>query len=452
MKPLQLRAGSLSFVEVLAASMALIGMSMTPVLIAPYVFGAAGNATWLAYVFAGVMLLLVAVNLNQFARRSTSAGSMFVYAAKELGPALGAMMGFGLIWSYVFVGAANFGAQALFLGNIIGALNLRVPTVETALVAMVALGAICWLLSVRDIALSTIVMLVLESISVAIICVIIVIVLVRHPHVDAAQLHLNGVSKAGIGIGIATAIFSFVGFESATAFGAEAKNPLKNIPRAVIWSVIIASIFFVFALYAEILGLRGSKPPLDQLSAPLWSLADALNVSYLKVPITIGAICSSFSVALACVNTGARVALPMAQDGLLPRQLGAIHPRFATPYIALALTIVTMFLIAVGMFAMRVRPIDIFNFCGVLSALSFIFVYLLIAVAASMYLHRVGELRPIDVGVSALTCLFLTGASVTLFYPTPAPPDNLFPYLFGIYLIACYVIYLASRRVSLGET
>ncbi|MDE2481115.1 MAG: APC family permease [bacterium] len=439
----QLRSGSLSFVEVLAASVALIGLSMTPVLIAPYMFGAAGYGSWLAYVFGGVMLLLVAMNLNHFARRATGAGSMFLYAAEELGPAVGTLSGWSLVWAYVFVGASQFGAQALFIGLLASAFGASVP----ALVVMVGLGVVCWLLAVRDVALSTIIMLVLETISVAIICTLVGIVLFKHgPHLDLAQLHLEGASHASIGLGIATAIFSFVGFESATAFGDEARNPLVTIPRAVIWSVIIAGAFFVLVMYTEILGLHGSKPPLDQMSAPLWNLADAFQAGYLKIPITIGAICSSFSVALACVNTAARIVLPMAQSRLLPRGLAAIHPRFRTPHVALAWTVAVMFAIGVGMYALHVAPIDIFNYCGTLSSLSFIAVYLLISVAAPKYLRRIGELRVVDTIVAALSCLFLAAAAITLFYPVPSAPTNWFPYLFLVYLAVGLVLYRVSLR------
>jgi amino acid transporter len=440
-EPSHLRTGSLSFVEVLAAALALIGLSMTPVLIAPYMYGAAGNGSWLAYAFAAVMLLLVAVNLNHFAKRGTGSGSMFLYAAKELGPALGTLAGWSLIWAYVFVGAANFGAQALFIGSIGSALGVAVP----ALFVMALLGVVCWLLAVRDIALSTIVMLVLESISVAIICVLIGVVLFKHGAIDLAQIRLEGVGKASIGLGIATAVFSFVGFESATAFGDEAKNPLRNIPRAVVWSVIIASAFFILAMYAEILGLRGSKPPFDQLTAPLATLADLMSVGYLKVPITIGAICSSFSVALACVNTCARIALPMAQQRILPKALAAIHPRFETPHVALGVTVVVMFAIGLVMFLARVAPIDIFNYCGTLSSLSFIAVYLLISIAAPKYLKRIGELRFVDSIVAVASTLCLIGAAATLFYPVPPPPTNLFPYLFLAYLAAGLVLFYATR-------
>ncbi len=443
----RLRAGSLSFVEVLAASLALIGLSMTPVLIAPYMYGAAGNASWAAYVFAAVMLLLVAVNLNHFAKRATGSGSMFLYAAKELGPAAGTLAGWSLVWAYLFVGAAQFGAQPLFIGQLAHALGIPIP----AFAVMVGLGIVCWLLAVRDVALSTVVMLVLETISVAIICILIVTVFVKHGVVDVAQLRFEGVGRASIGLGIATAIFSFVGFESATAFGDEARNALKTIPRAVIWSVLIAATFFVFSMYAEILGLRGSKPPLDQLSMPLWNLADVLNTGYLKIPIAIGAICSSFSVALACVNTSARIILPMSEDGLLPKVFASVHPRFRTPHVALGTVVVVMFVIGVAMFRGGVAPIDIFNFCGTLSSLSFIAVYLIISIAAPKLLKRIGELKPIHVVASVASCAFLLAGAVTLFYPMPPAPTNVFPYLFLLYLIVGLVLYAMTRRKTVGE-
>ena len=84
-EPAVLRPASLNFIEILAASIALIGLSMTPVLVAPLMYASAGNASWLAYAFGGVMLFFVALNLNQFTRRSASVGSMYGYAATHLG-------------------------------------------------------------------------------------------------------------------------------------------------------------------------------------------------------------------------------------------------------------------------------------------------------------------------------------------------------------------------------
>ncbi|HEV3154356.1 MAG TPA: APC family permease [Candidatus Baltobacteraceae bacterium] len=441
-----LRSDSLAFPEVLAASVALIGPSMTPVLIAPYMYASAGNASWLAYVFGGVMLLFVALNLNQFARRSSGAGSMYEYASANLGPTMGALAGWVLIWAYIFVGASQFGAMTLFVQNLLGLHGWHVPD----LLIFAAAALVWWYFAYRDIQLSTIVMLALEAISVSIISILVFLVLFRHgPHVDPAQVHLQGLTVSQIGPGIAFAIFSFVGFESATAFGEEAKRPLVTIPRAVLASVVLASIFFILCIYAEIAGLRHSKTPLDQLSAPLWTLADLYGAGYFKIPIGIGAIFSSFSVALACVTTGARIILPMARKGLFPAGATRIQERFATPYVAVAVFVAAMLIVALSMYAARVTPINIFNYCGTLSSFGFIVIYAFIAIAAPRFLRRIGDHRARDYTIAALALLFLFVPAATLFYPVPPPPTNAFAYIFVAYLAVGWAYFAVRRRAKL---
>ena len=69
-----LRKDCLGFSGITAMAIALISPTMTAALIVPLMYSNAGNASWLAYLFGTVMLLFVALNLNQFAKRSTSAG------------------------------------------------------------------------------------------------------------------------------------------------------------------------------------------------------------------------------------------------------------------------------------------------------------------------------------------------------------------------------------------
>ena len=440
----RLRSNSLSFPEVLATSVGLIGLSMTPVLVAPYTFASAGNGSWLAYLFGAVMLLFVALNLNQFAKRSAGAGSMYEYATANLGRLSGALAGWTLIWAYAFVGASQFGAQALFWDNLAQLFAWHVPP----LLIFAGLAALLWIASYRDIQFSTILMLTLEGISVVIISVILGIILVRGgPHIDAPQLHLQGVQFSALaGLGVATAIFSFVGFECATAFGEEARNPLVTIPRAVVGSVIIAGIFFIVTLYAETLGLRGSDTTLDKLSAPLWTLADLYHVGFFKIPIAIGAIFSSFGVALACVTSCARIILAMTRKELFPPVAASIQPRFATPYVAVAVSLGAMIVIGLGMFAARVTPINVFNYCGTLSAFGFILIYAMIAVAAPRFLRRIGDHRASDYIIAALALLFLFVPAIALFYPPPAPPTNAFAYIFVAYMVAGWVWFGLVRQ------
>ncbi len=85
----RLRPHALGFPPLLAQSVALISPTMTAVLIIALAFADAGQGTWAAYLFGTIMLLFVVLGLNQFARRSATAGSMYAYTAKGLGPAAG---------------------------------------------------------------------------------------------------------------------------------------------------------------------------------------------------------------------------------------------------------------------------------------------------------------------------------------------------------------------------
>src|SRR5260370_37205106 len=94
-----LRKDCLGFSGIPAMAMALISPTMTAALIVPLMYSNAGNASWLAYLFGTVMLLFVALNLNQFAKRSTSAGSMYGYSVMGLGTTTGNIAGWCLIWA-----------------------------------------------------------------------------------------------------------------------------------------------------------------------------------------------------------------------------------------------------------------------------------------------------------------------------------------------------------------
>lgn len=446
-EPAQLRSGSLSFIEVLATSVALIGPSMTPVLIAPFMFSNAGEGTWLAYVFGGVMLTFVALNINQFARRSTGAGSMYEYAAQNLGPRAGALAGWILLWSYVFVAAAVLGAMALFVELLLGSVGIH-PSLWLHVATVAVVATVCWQAAYRGVQVSAIVMLVLEAISVSIILGLIFTVLHKGGWtIDPSQLHVSG-GVPNWGLAIATAVFSLVGFESATAFGAEASRPLIAIPRAVIWSVVLASLFFILTTYAEILGFAHAGKSLAAADSPLGDLALLFHVGYLQIPITIGAFCSAFSVCLACVTASGRILYAMAGARLFPPRFARVEPRHGTPHVAVsAIVIVTLAIALVALF-LGVHPIDVFNDCGTLSSFGFIVIYALISIAALLYVRRIGELRAIDAAVAVVAVLLLIVPAITLIYPIPGPPQRWYAYYFVAYLIVGWIWFGRARRLA----
>src|SRR6202044_3632917 len=101
--------------------------------------------------------------------------------------------------------------------------------------------------------------------SVACILVVLLLVLWKNgPHLDWPQLRLQGSSISSIRLGLVLAIFSFVGFESATALGHEAREPLRTIPRAVLQCAVGAGAFFVLAAYTEVLAFSKAGLALDK--------------------------------------------------------------------------------------------------------------------------------------------------------------------------------------------
>lgn len=429
----QLRANTLGFPELLAQSIALISPTMTAVLIIPLTFSFAGASTWLAYFFATIMLLFVVFSLNQFARRSTAAGSMYAYAGRGLGAVGGVVSGWTLIWSYNFIAIAGLNGFAIFSAQFLAALGFTGTLPPIVFYAVSAIA--CLILAYKDIRLSSILMLVLEGLSVLCILVLAIIVLFAHGFtVDTAQVTLKGITPSGMSLAVVACIFSLVGFESATALGSEAKKPLKTIPLAVIWSLILTGLFFVIMSYVEVAGTRGYSTTLDQIAAPLNVLSDLFHVSYFKIPLSLGAMISFFSLTLSCLNAGARIIFPMAQHGVFPKSLGKVHKTNKTPHVALIVYIVIIFLIP-AVISLKVDPLSIFNDVGVLAAFGFLLAYFLTAIAAPVYLAKKKELKPLNIVVAALAVVCLLVPTVGSFYPLPPYPVNLFPYIFLAYMV-----------------
>jgi len=381
----------------------------------------------------------VALNLNHFARRSTSAGSMYAYTARGLGPTAGGVAGWCLIWAYLFIGIAGLTGFTNFANILLGMAHIHVPL--TFLFAACAL--IAWYISYKDIQVSTILMLILEGISVALILALTAVVLFKHgPPVDHAQLSLHGMKPSSLGLGVVIAIFSLVGFESATAFGEETKNPLKTIPRAVIWSLLATGLFFVLVSYMEVYGLRNDKTTLDQLAAPLNDLADLNGVGWLKVPVSLAAMISFFSLALSCINAGARILYPMGRHGIFHKAVGLSHDTHKTPHIAVS--------IMAGMYGAHGGVLDVFNWAGTYGAFGFLFSYFFITVAAPFYLKKEGTLTPSNIALAVVTVLFLLVPAVGSVYPVPPAPVNYFPYVFLAYFLVGLAWFLTLRKRSPG--
>jgi amino acid transporter len=443
--PGRLRTNALGFPALLGQSVALISPTMTAVLIIPLAFSSAGQGTWLAYLFGTVMLMFVVANLNQFARRSATAGSMYSYIGRGLGPGAGVFSGWTLMWSYFFIAVAGLTGFAVFAAQFVSAIGLS--TVVPPVVFFALSAAACWYVASKDIRLSSILTLALEGISMALILSLAAVVLFGHGfHVDTTQLRLKGVGFHGMSLAVVACIFSLVGFESATALGGEARNPLHNVPRAVVWSLLVAGVFFVFMGYIEVAGTAHYKTTLDQISAPLNVLSSIYGVGFYKIPLSLAAMVSFFSLSLSCINAGSRIIYPMGEHMILPKPLGRIHRVHATPHVAITCYAIGIFAFA-SLVEINSNPLTTFNDSGTLAAYGFLLAYFLTSVAAPVYLKKLGELRTRHVVIAVLSFLCLLVPTEGSVYPAPPSPLNLFPYIFlGYVVIGGLLLFTVSRR------
>ncbi|HUE37345.1 MAG TPA: APC family permease [Candidatus Acidoferrum sp.] len=431
----KLRPNCLNFTELLAQNIALISPTMTAALIVPLMFGTTGSISWLSYAVGAVLVLFVALSLNQFARRTTNSGSMYSYAMSGLGFTGGSMCGWCLLWAYLFIGLAGTTGFTVFATNLLQMVHVNMPPV---FLFFLCLGT-SFFLGYKDIVISTLTTLALEAFSITFIMVLAFIVLGHHHFaIDTSQFSLKGTSLLTLGMGAVVAIFSLVGFESSTAFGEEAINPLKTIPRSVIWSLVITATFFVFITYVEVQGTAGYSTTLDKIDSPLTVLSQMYGVPFLGPITSAGAMFSFFALASSCMNAGARVMFAMGRHEFFPVKTGIAHPKYGTPHVALTVMAIVMFsVVTICYFVLKANGfavVDEFNDAGTMGAFGFVGAYSLIVLAAPAFLKKRGELQAKHVVLCVVAMTLLLIPIIGSVWPIPAPPVNAFPYVFLGYL------------------
>jgi amino acid transporter len=446
--PSGLRADTLSPLETLAQSISTIAPTTTPTMTIPLVFALAGNGTWLAYLFATGAVLLMALCISRFARHSSCSGSLYTYATSSLPPAVSSIAGWALLLAYVATGASVTGGFINYANVLLVAtFGHTLPAAALAILCVGTATAIAY----RDVQISARLMLWIEASSVALIAIVLVLLLVHNGlHIDHSQLHLHAVSASGVRLGVVLALFSFVGFESATTLGAEAVNPLRTIPRAVIQSALFCGLFFILCAYLETLGMHTLHQNLGEATAPMSALAQLAGVSIFGKLIDLGALVSMFACTLACLTAAARVLLRMARNGLAHRVLGNTHRSNATPHTAVLLTGLLTALPVALLAARGVSSADIFGWMGSLAVYGFITTYGLAAVALPFYLRRNHHLTGGTLLLSIAATLAMLFALAGTLYPVPASPYNWLPYFYLAYIL-CGVAWFFFRTRSQTE-
>ncbi len=440
-----LRVHVLSPMETLAQAVSAIAPSTSAALTIPLVYALAGEGTCIAYVIAMLGMLLIALCIAVCARDSASPGSLFVYAASALPPFWAAVTAWSVCFAYLATAASVIGG---FVSFAVALLSPWAHAIPGAFLAAVAAGAAAWV-AYRDIQLSARTMLYIEATSVVLIAVVVAIVVARGgPHVDWAQFHLGHGSGSSVRLGVVLAVFSFVGFESATSLGAEAREPLKSIPLAVLWSTLLSGIFFVACAYGEVLGFRGLQPGLGESLAPMRTLAGQAGVGYLGPVIDVGVLISMFAATLAFVIALARMLMLMSRHGLVSRLLGTTNARHRTPAVGSLLVAALSFLPVGVLLARGASGAEVYGWMGSLAVFGYLTAYALVALATLLRRLQTGRLTAWVAVLAVVSIAAMLAVALGTLFPVPPAPYRYFPLVYAGFMFLAMAWHVASFRRS----
>ncbi len=389
------------------------------------------------------------LQLNVFASRIASPGALYVYVSEGLGPFAGIVTGWSLVIAYVFgvsICVTEMAITGVTFLNQIGGVEGNI--FSYTIISVFGLGIVWWFAH-RDIKLSTRVSLAIEGTTITLVTALIILYFTHKGSlVDHAQTDLKDVTFDQFRLGLVFAFLCFVGYESASALGTEARRPMVMIPRAMLACIAIVGVFFAVAGYGLVSAFHDIGTPLDKETAPLVTLSHFLGVGALGPILTVGIFTSFFACALAMMNGGARVLYALAHRGLFHISARKTHRKNETPHMAVGFVAITGLVISLTLTLSGVPMLDSMNYLGSILTFGFLFAYAMVAIAAPFYLKKRKELKIINILTSIVSVILIAIAMEGSLYPIPDWPSNILPYIFLALLAVGIGHFLYLRRTN----
>jgi APA family basic amino acid/polyamine antiporter len=372
----------------------------------------AGPAIILSFAIASLACACSALCYAELAAMIPVSGSAYTYGYATLGEIFGWIIGWDLILEYLVAAVlVATGWSAYFVNLLRSAVGISIPQSISAspwdknpgilnLPAVAIVLVITWLL-VRGIKESSRVNLTIVIVKVSI---ILFFILVAFRHVNKANWQpFMPFGFGGVMTAAAIVFLAYVGFDAVSTTAEEARNPQRDLPIGIMTSLVVATI-----LYILVAAIMTGVVPYGELGVadPIAKVLNTLKMPGASAIISFGAIAGITSVLLVLIMGQPRILFAMSRDGLLPRALARVHPRFKTPHVATWLTG------GVGAVAAALTPIDV---SSQLCSIGTLFAYIIVC-AGVIVLRRVradvhrpfkAPLAPFVPAVGILLCGYL---------------------------------------------
>lgn len=434
-----LREGVMSGPELAAQALASIAPSAVIAFTAAAIFLGAGNGTMYAFALATIVILCVGYIVSMFARRHPSAGSLYTYVSKGLGPTGAFAAGVALLIGSWGIAAGSLGGATSYFSDLLQLFGIPATGTVWLVILTILLGGLATFFTIIGIRMSARVSLVLEIISVFIITVLLITSLVwLGPDAwDPTQFSLEGVPFQGIAAGMVLGILGFVGFSSADALGREARNPKTAIPRAIMWSALFVGVLYVFSAYTQI-AVLGDE--LGEVASPLQAINDRIGMPGWFAPILVfGVAASFFAVVVAPLNVVGRIIYVMGKEGVAPERFGRTHETHLTPHRVLVVAGAAAIILDVILLIAGTHPMDIVVWVDTYGTYGYMVAYALVAIAGVVYTRRHGIPNGMVWLCAVVAVVAMAYVFVANVWPVPAFPFNVIPYIFLATMLAAFL-------------
>jgi APA family basic amino acid/polyamine antiporter len=195
------------------------------------------------------------------------------------------------------------------------------------------------------------------------ICIIVGVIILGFFYVDTSNwtpFMPNGFK--GVLAGVSAVFFAFIGFDAISTTAEECKNPQRDLPRGMIYSLVICTVLYILISLVLTGMVNYTQLKVDDPLAFVFEKIGMHKIGYL---ISVSAVVATTSVLLVFQLGQPRIWMSMSRDGLLPKKFAKVHPKFGTPTFA---TIVTGLFVGIPSLFMSVSTVTDLTSIGTLFA------------------------------------------------------------------------------------
>jgi amino acid transporter len=290
-----------------------------------------GGRTALAYVVTLLAMIFTALSYSFMVRRYPIAGSAYSYTSLSFGPGVGFLAGWSLLLDYLFLPMINYLVIGLFL-------NIAFPEVPAwvFVVSTIALVTVLNILGISSVSGMSNLIVIAQVVFVLVFLAMAGQSLFGAP-IDFTAPFIGDGTQPGLTplmAGAAVLCLSFLGFDAVSTLAEEARDPKRDIPRAIIITTLCAGVlFFVLSLMAQLVFPGSVFQDVDAAANEVMLKAGG---QFLAAFFTATYVAGAAGSALASQASVSRILYSMGRDGILPRRLfGTLSERYHTPTVAI---------------------------------------------------------------------------------------------------------------------